>query len=125
MTFAAGQQWTYHAPPECPGSRLVIGAIVAFEGDRHIACCAVTDALQRQPDGTLAHVTVPFLPMTLEALAATVVEPDGMGLLPDDFLTQFEAWNADQRGLSFFTVPFEGSLERMIGQQMAAIVEQS
>jgi hypothetical protein len=124
MTFAAGQQWTYRAPPEVSTSRIVIGAIVEFEGGHTVVCCAVTGAMQRHSDGSLDRVVVPFLPMTLEALEQTVAERDGDGVLPDEFAMHFQAWRDDPRGASYFTVPFEGSVERMIGLQMAAIVEQ-
>jgi hypothetical protein len=83
----------------------------------------VTGALERRPDGSIERIAVPFLPMTLEALAATVVAPDGTGVLPDAFADELQAWQADPRGQSYFNVPFEGSLERMIGLQMAALVD--
>lgn len=123
MQFEAGQRWRYHARFEIPGSRLIIGALVEFEGGKRIACCAVTGAMQRAADGTVQHVTVPFVPMTVEALAGTVSEADGEGDLPEDFSVQFDAWRADPRGASYFTVPFEGSLELMIARQMEALVE--
>ncbi len=125
LNFEAGQCWSYKAPPEFAQSRIVIGAILEFDGGQRIAGCAVTGALQRRPDGTLEQVTIPFLPMTLEALAATVEQPDGTGPLPDDFAAQLDAWQHDPRGVTYFTVPFEGSLDRMIALQMAAIVDQS
>lgn len=121
--FEAGQQWAYAAPPEAAGSRILIGAIVEFEGGRRIACCAVTGAIERDAAGIVQRVTVPFLPITLDALSITVTEPDGTAHLPDEFADQFKAWGADPRGASYFTVPFEGSLDRMIALQMAAIVE--
>ncbi len=123
MSFMAGQRWTYRAPPEIGDSRIVIGALLAFESDIHIACCSVTGAWQRRPDGTLERVNIPFLPMTVEALSKTVVELDGTDELPEDFARHFEDWDSDARGLSYFTVPFEGSLDRMIALQMAAIVD--
>lgn len=125
IAFAAGQRWVYKAPPEIAHSRIVIGAILDFGSGQRIACCSVTDALERRADGTVAQVTVAFLPMTIEALAATVQEPDGTGALPDDFADQLEAWQRDPRGVTYFTVPFEGALERMIALQMASIVDQS
>ncbi len=122
MTFAAGQKWRYHAPAEIADSRLIIGALMEFPGGQQIACCAVTGALQRRDDGRIERALIPFLPMTIEALGATVSERDGVGDVPDAFADQLQAWREDARGLSYFTVPFEGSLERLIGQQMAAIV---
>lgn len=122
MTFAAGQCWTYRAPPENAQSRLVIGALVDFEAGGRIACCAVTDAMEQRPDAGFPTVTIPFLPMTIEALEASVVRLDGTAPLPEAFASEFEAWRNDQRGARYFSVPFEGSLERMIGLQMAAII---
>ena len=124
MTYAAGQQWAYAAPPEIADSRLVIGAIVEFEGGRRIACCAVTGALERLPDGSTERVDIAFLPITVEALSQSVTALDGTASPPEAFADQLQAWSDDPRGASYFTVPFEGSLERMIGLQMAAIVAQ-
>ena len=121
--FQAGQCWRYRAPPGSPASRVVIGAIVEFEGGRRICCCAVTDALQRQDDGATQTVVIPFLPLTEDALRETVVDLDGVASLPEGFASQFEAWQIDPRGASYFTVPFEGSLEIMIARQMEALVD--
>ncbi len=124
MSFEAGQSWAYAAPPEIEDSRIVIGAIVDFEGGRRVACCAVTGALQRGAHGEPERVTIPFVPILLEALAQSVTHHDGTGQLPDDFAVHLAAWQDDPRGATYFTVPFEGSLERMIALQMAALVEQ-
>jgi hypothetical protein len=122
MTLAVGQQWTYRAPVEVAHSRLVVGAILAFEGPGRIVCLSVTGALQTNPDGSVVEVTIPFLPMTESAVIATIVAPDGTAPVADGFAEQFEAWHGDTRGHSYFTVPFEGSLDRMIALQMAEIV---
>lgn len=122
MTLAAGQRWTYRAPAEIAGSRLVIGAILSFEGQERIVCASVMDAQQTNPDGSVVIVTIPFLPMTERAVLDTVVVPDGTAEVPEGFAEHFEAWHGDARGLSFFTVPFEGSLDRMIALQMTEIV---
>ena len=124
MDFEAGQQWRYRAPEEIPGSRIVIGALLDFESGPSIACCAVTAASGGQ-GASGGIVTIPFLPMTVDALKRTVTEVDGTADVPEGFVEQLEAWRGDPRGLSYFTVPFEGSLDRMIGHQMAAIVEQT
>lgn len=125
MNFAAGQRWLYAAPSEIPESRVVIGAILEFPDGRQIACCAVSGAIDRKSDGSFERVDIPFLALTTEALAATVTREDGTAPLPDAFASHLAAWTADPRGASYFTVPFEGSLDRMIGLQMAAIVGQS
>lgn len=123
MTFAAGQVWTYGAPEGIADSRITIGALVEFESGHLLACCSVTGALQKQPDGTYERITIPFLPMTAEALQRTVVALDGEhdGAVPEAFAAHFSTWSEDPRGASYFTVPFEGTLERMIALQMAEI----
>lgn len=125
MEFQAGQAWAYATPPEIADSRIVIGAIVEFGGGRIIACCAVTSALQSGADGAPERTTIPFLPMSRDALALTATRLDGTADLPDDFAVELERWRTDPRGASYFTVPFEGSLERMIALQMAALVEKT
>jgi hypothetical protein len=122
MTFAVGQKWS------CPGSTgqgeayLVIGALLSFESGEVIACCVVTGSAQRHPDGSESRITIPFLPITAHALGETVTTLIGSADVPQDFQTQFEAWRTDPRGLSYFTVPFEGRLDLMIARQMAEIV---
>lgn len=119
--FAAGQAWTYRAPPGFETSRIHIGAILEFaNGDRLIAA-AVTDAPQRHADGRIATGTIPLLPLTETALGRSVVSLSGDADLPDGFLAAFDAWNDDDRGGTFFTVPFEGHLDKMIALQMAEI----
>ena len=73
------------------------------------------------PDGRLERVTIPFLPMTVEALERTVTTIEGEAPVAPAFAAHFENWHEDERGLSYFTVPFEGSLDRMIALQMADI----
>jgi len=125
MIFEAGQRWAYATSPDIADSRIIIGAIVEFGGGRRVACCAVTGALQRGADGTPERVTIPFVPMLVEALAQSVTQSDGIGDLPDDFAAHLAAWQDDPRGATYFTVPFEGSLDRLIALQMAALVDRS
>lgn len=119
--FAAGQVWTYAAPESIADSRITIGALVEFESGHQLACCSVTGALQKRPDGIYERITIPFLPLTVEALERTVLTLDGDGAVPEAFATHFSIWSEDPRGASYFTVPFEGTLERMIALQMAEI----
>lgn len=122
MNFAAGQRWTYRAPAGFEASRIVIGAVVTFGNSEQVVCVAVSGAPKRSTDGGLEAVVIPFLPLSLDAFAATVVEQDGSDLPPPSFATEMDAWVADPRGLSTFSVPFEGSLETLIARQMAQIV---
>jgi hypothetical protein len=120
--FRAGERWVYRPPAAFAASRLVVGAVLTFEGREPIVCCAVTGAPRRLPDGSLDEVTIPFLPLTESALAASVVARDGESELPPQFAEAFRCWREDPRGLSAFTVPFEGPLDRLIARQMAEIV---
>jgi hypothetical protein len=120
--FRAGQRWTYRAPEGFENSRIVIGAIVSFEDGERVVCCSVEGAPQREPDGSVGRVLIPFLPMTEAAFAATAVAADGEAAAPAEFAAGYEAWKADARGLSYFTVHFDGFLDKMIARQMAEIV---
>jgi hypothetical protein len=121
MKFAAGQSWTYRAPEGFETSRLLIGAIATFDKDRTVLCCAAVHAPKRHADGHLEMITIPFLPMTEAAFEASVVALDGAAELPESFVENLEAWSNDPKGLTVFTVPFEGFLDQMIAHQMAEI----
>ena len=120
--FEVGQSWTLKAAHEIGHARLVVGAVLTFEGGEEIVCCSVEGALQRMPDGSLRETTVPFLPMTGAAFADSVGASAGTGEVPAGFAPHYETWAADEGGLTYFTVQFEGSLDRIIARQMSAIV---
>lgn len=121
MKYAAGQSWTYRSPRGFEASRLLIGAIATFDRDRNIICCAAIHAPKRHADGYLEMITIPFLPMSEAAFEASVVSLDGEAELPESFVEKLEAWSSDPKGLTVFTVPFEGYLDQMIAHQMAEI----
>lgn len=125
IAFEAGQQWTYRAPDDFTLSRIVIGAVLTFNGHEPVICCAVTGAPRRQVDGSVDQVTIPFLPFSEQALRATVSDCDGRAEPPEDFAAGLADWSNDPRGLSVFTVAFDGFLDRMIARQMAAIIGHS
>ncbi|HEX7076735.1 MAG TPA: hypothetical protein VF226_22070 [Hyphomicrobiaceae bacterium] len=120
--FRAGERWTYRAPAGFEHSRIIVGAVVTFTDREPVICCAVVGAPARRSDGSIETATIPFLPLSASALAASVVAPDGEADLPAGFAAAFETWRNDPRGLSVFTVAFEGSLETLIAKQMADIV---
>lgn len=119
--FAAGQSWSYRAPAGFETSRIHIGAILEFADGERLIAASVTDAPQRLADGRVIRGTIPLLPLSEGALRQTVVAHTGDADLPESFLAAFDAWNGDDRGGTFFTVPFEGHLDRMIARQMAEI----
>jgi len=120
--LAAGQQWTYRAPEGFAASRMVIGALLSFADGERVVCACVTGAPQRTPQGGIEIVTIPFLPMTEAAFRASAVALDGAADVAPGFAAALDDWSNDPRGLTTFTVPFEGFLDRMIALQMAAIV---
>lgn len=123
--LATGQKWTYRVPAGFEGSRVVVGAILSFADRERIICCSVSGAPRRLPCGAVDLVTIPFLPMTERAFHATVECLDGTDDLPLGFAGALAEWSDDSRGLTTFTVPFEGFLDRMIAKQMAAIIERT
>lgn len=125
MELAAGQSWTYRAPPGYEASRLIIGALVSFAASQRVVCAAAMGAPGRPHAGAGEVVMIPFLPMTEAAFLASVVDFDGEADLPQAFAEKLAAWTAEPAGLPVFTVPFEGYLDRMIAMQMAAIAGQS
>jgi len=125
LTVSAGQKWLYRAPPGFEPSRMVVGAIVRFSDSAPIICCEVTEAPRRLPDATVDVVTIPFLPMTEDAFLASVVELDGMAEVGESFQTALADWQEDPRGMSAFTVPFEGHLNHLIARQMEAILQEA
>ena len=125
MSFATGQRWTYRAPEGYEASRIVIGAILRFDGSESIICCCVTGAPRSHADGANVAVTIPFLPLTESAFAATVASFDGTEEPCTSFSEKLLEWSDDPRGLTTFTVPFEGLLDQLIARQMAEIVKRS
>lgn len=117
-----GQRWTYRTAEGFEDSRLVVGAIASFDDGQRIVCCSVTDAPRRLACGTAERVTIPFLPLSEAAFRASVLHLDGDAQLPPEFGPALAEWSADTRGLTEFTVAFDGYLDRMIARQMAAIV---
>ena len=122
MSFRAGQVWRYAAPQGFEASRMLIGAILSFEDGERVVCCSVEGAPKRLPDGGLAPITIPFLPMAEEAFARSVLDLAGEAPAPSAFVEAYTEWKTDPKGFSCFSVPFEGFLDRMIAQQMAQIV---
>lgn len=121
--YATNQRWTYAAPESFEHSRIVIGAIVTCPENDRIICVSVTGAPRREPTGELTAVTIPFLPLTEAAFAETVREPDGLADPAPGFADALATWSRDERGLSMFTVPFDGFLDKLIARQMTEIVE--
>lgn len=125
MSFIAGQSWAYRAPEGFHASRVVIGAIVRFEDRESIVCISVLDAPRNSNAAPGDTITIPFVPLSESAFAATVTAlAADEEQVPDAFTTQLQAWSVDERGLAVFTVPFLGFLDQMMSMQVAAIADQ-
>ena len=120
---AAGQRWLYATPAGFETSRIVIGAVVTFAEHEPVVCCIVEQAAQRTPTGGIERVTIPFLPMTQSAFQQTVSGADGTAEVPEVFTRHYASWREDARGLSYFTVPFFGFLDKMIAHQMQEMIK--
>lgn len=124
MTYKAGQVWRYDTPEGFESSRLAIGAIAFFPDQRRIICVSVNDAPQRHVDGSTSRMAIAFLPLSEAAFTATVttLEEAPVVAVNVEFTDGFLEWQNDPRGLTCFTVAFDGYLDRLIARQMAAIV---
>lgn len=120
--LAAGQSWRLRSHDFEGEPRLVIGAILAFESSERVVCVSLIDAAPIAPAPDGSQRTITFLPLSEAAFRDSVTEVDGTGEPAEGFAAEFEIWRADPRGLSVFTVPFDGSLDRLIARQMEAIV---
>lgn len=114
----AGQVWRGRGGDR---SIIVIGAVIEIVGRPAVACCSV---MSEGADAGRPGETVPFLPLSIEALAQSV---EGGAIAEDGevaagFLDALKAWQSDPRGLTVFNVPYDGSLDRLIARQMASIV---
>lgn len=123
--FKVGQSWSYRAPKGFENSRMIIGALATFNETERVICASVIAAPRDTDDGRIEAVTIPFLPMSESAFAKSVIWNDGQCEPPEGFAQALTEWNNDPRGLSLFTVPFEGYLDRLIALQMAEIVRDS
>ena len=121
--FAAGQRWTYRSPAGFEASRIVIGAVVQFGGHESVVCVALAGAARQQNDGSLQAANIAFLPFSSTAFAQTVVALDGSDVPPAEFAREMEAWASDERGMTLFTVPLDGTVDKLIARQMAEIVQ--
>ena len=123
MDFKVGQAWRYSSEPELAQSRLVIGALIEFGSGLRLVCCSVSPRPSADDAAAGSGEIIPFLPLSEEALRGSVLQLDGTQDVVAEFASHLEAWRSDTRGASYFTVPFEGSLDRLIALQMAALVK--
>ncbi len=120
MTLTPGQQWISHNQSGQAQSKMVIGAIANCGQHGRIICCTIVS-----DDPTNKDTSISFLPMTENAFLESITSQDGTGDLAEGFAGALETWKSDPRGLSVFTVPFKGSLNRLIADQMTAVSKQN
>ena len=125
MTLAVGQKWTFRAPRGFEHSRMTIGAIVTLPDGQRIVCISVSHAPRVTATNDVLDCMISFIPMAEPAFLASAEVEDGTGELPAEFAEELAAWRDDPKGLTVFTVPFEGCLDELIAQQAAALIAQS
>lgn len=121
-TLAAGQRWQFDTSHGFDDARLIIGALVSPGGGERIVCFSVTRAPAIVDGGEMSEAMISFVPMTESAFRATITAPDGTAAPPPEFSDELEAWQADTRGLTIFTVPFDGCLDRLLANQAATLI---
>ncbi|MGH1418452.1 MAG: hypothetical protein ACRBCJ_06310 [Hyphomicrobiaceae bacterium] len=127
LPLAAGQCWTYRTPNGFEASRLIIGAIVRFQDGQNIVCASATHTPARHNEVDQNAKSIAFIPMSEAAFRASVISCESTHIEPinpQTFQNELNSWHNDPKGMTVFTVPFEGSLDRMIASQMAQIVGQ-
>ena len=116
------QSWQFNTSHGFDDARVVIGAIVSpSRGDR-IVCFSVTRAPTTLDNGIKSEAMISFIPMAEPAFCATITNLDGEATPPPEFSDELAAWQSDERGLTVFTVAFDGCLDRLLAHQAAAML---
>ncbi len=123
--LAAGQNWRFNASHGFDDARVIIGAIVSPSAGERIVCFSVTRAPTTLDDGTETDAMISFIPMAEPAFRATITTLDGAAVPPPEFSDELAHWQSDERGLTIFTVAFDGCLDRLLAHQAASLIGQS
>ncbi|TPJ23404.1 hypothetical protein [Mesorhizobium sp. B2-7-2] len=103
--FKPGQIWTYRGAVPA-SSRVIVGAVDSFDGNQQaIVSISVTDA--PIPTGEKQLQTVSHMPISAEALRASVVELEGVAPIPSGFENGYRQWRQayDSGKGGYFTIP--------------------
>jgi len=122
--LSAGQNWQFNTSHGFDDARAIIGAIVSPSSGARIVCFSVTRAPTTLDDGSQSEAMISFIPMAEAAFRTTITNLDGTATLPTEFSDELTAWQSDERGLTVFTVPFDGCLDRLLAHQAAAMIAQ-
>lgn len=124
VQIAAGQCWQFDTSHGFDDARIIIGALVTPQQGERIICFTVTRAPTTLDGGIASDAMISFIPMTESAFRQTITEPDGSASPPPEFSDELQAWQSDERGLTIFTVPFDGCLDRLLARQAASVISQ-
>ncbi len=108
--FASGQIWTYKdAVPAT--SRVIIGRIDIFPGDRTVISVSITDA--PIPTTTEPLQTISHLPFDEGALRQSVEKQVGVAMVPSEFAEGYQLWREeyDRGDAGTFTIPVAEAVE--------------
>ncbi len=122
--LSAGQSWQFNTSHGFDDARAIIGAIVSPSGGERIICFSVTRAPTTLDDGTETDAMISFIPMAETAFRATITNLEGTATPPPEFSDELAVWQSDVRGLTVFTVAFDGCLDRLLAHQAASLIAQ-
>lgn len=120
--LAAGQCWTFDTSHGFDDARIIIGALVSPASGERIICFSVTRAPTVVDGGVQTDAMISFIPITESAFRHSVRACTGTAEPPREFADELYAWQADPRGLTIFTVPFDGCLDRLLARQAASLI---
>lgn len=120
--LSAGQCWQFNTSHGFEDARAIIGAIVSPSSGPRIICFTVTRAPTTLENGTKGEAMISFIPMAEPAFLETVTELEGTATPPPEFAEELAAWQSDARGLTIFTVAFDGCLDRLLAHQAASLI---
>jgi hypothetical protein len=105
IVFEPGERWSYHTRPEDPDSTLIIGRVEEFPNLGTVIHISVVDVNIRSPraPGGLTHV-VHHMPISPEALRASVIQRSGTGSPSPQFADGYQIWRTaveDGKGGAF------------------------
>lgn len=122
VDLVAGQSWQFNATHGFDDARLIIGALVSLGDGKRIVCFSVTRAPTTLEGGVQSEAMISFIPMAERAFRETITELDGTNSPPPEFSKELESWRTDERGLTVFTVSFDGCLDRLLARQAATLI---
>ena len=114
IEFEAGQRWAYQTRPEDPDSTLVIGKVESLSNHEIVVHISVVNVNIKSPRaaGGFTHA-VHHMPISPEALRASVTRRSGTGSPAAQFLEGYQIWRAaaDEGEAGVFSIQVREAVE--------------